>query len=114
MTPNETGALLKHLMDLGLGYVWFILLAIWGGTVNYINRRKGDKLPFSVVELIGEWAVSGFAGIITVLICQEMGMTATITAAFAGIAGHMGGRSIFLLERYLQSRVGLKGGSGDK
>ena len=112
--PPESGPILKHLIDLGLGYMWFILLAIWGGTVNYINRRKSEKTPFSVVELIGEWAISGFAGIITVLICQEMGMSVTITAATAGISGHMGGRSIFMLERYFQSRIGLKGGNGDK
>lgn len=112
--PQETGPIIKHLLDLGLGYVWFVLLAVWGGTVNYINRRKNDKLPFSVVELVGEWAVSGFAGIITVLICQELGMSVTITAATAGIAGHMGGRSIFLLERYFQNRIGIKGSNGDK
>ncbi|MGY8835120.1 MAG: phage holin family protein [Enterobacterales bacterium] len=112
--PNETGPILKHLIDLGLGYVWFVLLAIWGGTVNYLTRRKKDKLPFSVVELIGEWAISGFAGIITVLICQEMGLSATITAATAGIAGHMGGRSIFMLEQHFQNRIGIKGNSGDK
>jgi hypothetical protein len=112
--PHETGPVLKHLIDMGLGYTWFLLLAIWGGTANYIARRKTDKLPFSIVELIGEWAISGFAGIITVLICQEMQLSAMLTAAAAGIAGHMGGRSIFIIEKAFQRRLGLKGSNGDK
>jgi hypothetical protein len=114
MTPLDQANILKQLIDAGLGYVWFVLLAIWGGTVNYISRRKKDKAPFSVVELIGEWSISGFAGVITVLICQEMGMSVMLTAAGAGIAGHMGGRSIFIVEQLFQNKLGVKGDSGGK
>jgi len=104
---SETG-LLKQLIEHGYGYFWFVLLAVWGGTANYISRRKTDSMPFSFVELIGEWTISGFAGVITVLICQEFGISQMMTYAAAGIAGHMGGRSIFILEQHFLNRINSK------
>ncbi len=109
--PESNIPLLKQLLDAGLGYVWFIFLAAWGGTVNYIARRKSDKSPFSIVELIGEWVISGFSGLITAFICQEMEISFMYTAAAAGVAGHMGGRGIYMIERFIHKRIGL---SSDK
>jgi len=98
----------KALIDGGLGYAWFALLAIWGGTVNYIARvRRNENVRFSFVELIGEWTISAFAGIMTALICQEMGMSMLLTSAFAGIGGHMGGRAIYVIEQYVYTRFGV-------
>lgn len=87
------------------GYLWFIILAVWGGTVNYINRVRSERNPFSLVELLGEWMVSGFAGLITAYLCAEMGFSFYLTAALTGISGHMGGRAIFIMERMLQSKL---------
>lgn len=105
--PENSVPVLKQLLDAGLGYVWFIFLAAWGGTVNYITRRKSEKSPFSIVELVGEWVISGFSGLLTAFICQEMGIAFMYTAAAAGVAGHMGGRGIYMIERFIQKRVGL-------
>lgn len=96
----------------GLGFVWFFLLAMWGGTASYLARIRKAKMPFSLMELIGEWTVSAFAGLITALICTELHFSFYVTAAAAGIAGHMGGRAIALTERaamtFLEKRVGVK------
>ena len=108
--PEQTTSFLKQLFGSGLGYLWFVFLAAWGGTVNYITRKKSDKSPFSVVELIGEWVISGFSGLITAFICQEMQMPFMYTAAACGVAGHMGGRGIFLIEVFLKKRIGIAGG----
>ena len=107
--PEQQISVLKQLLDAGLGYLWFVILAAWGGTVNYITRLKSEKSPFSIVELLGEWVISGFSGLITAFICQEMMLPFMYTAAAAGIAGHMGGRGIYLLERFVKKRLGLKG-----
>lgn len=88
-----------------LAYGWFVLLALWGGTANYISRVRSKGMPFSVVELIGEWSISGFAGLITAYMCVYLGLSFPLTAAVTGIAGHMGGRAIALLENYLIDRV---------
>ena len=98
----------KALIDGGLGYAWFALLAIWGGTVNYISRvRRNKNVKFSFVELIGEWTISAFAGIMTALICQEMGFSLMLTSALAGISGHMGGRAIYMMEQFVCKKSGL-------
>ena len=81
-----------------LSYLWFVALAAWGGTVNYLSRRKRDKLAFSFVELMGEWAISGFAGLITAYACAANDVSYPLTAALSGVAGHMGGRAIYMLE----------------
>lgn len=96
----------KQLTEAAGSYLVFIILAIWGGTANYVSRRKNDSLPFSFVELVGEWTISGFAGLVTVLLCQEFGLSNYLTYAAAGIAGHMGGRSIFILEQMFTRKVG--------
>ena len=107
--PDGQGgnSIIKTLSEVGLGYVWFALLALWGGTVSYISRVKRNNYPFSCVELIGEWTISAFAGIITALICQEMGLSLLITSALAGISGHMGGRAIYLAEQFMCTRFGI-------
>lgn len=86
-----------------IGFFWFFLLAVWGGTASYITRLKKSKAPFSIMELVGEWAVSAFAGIITAFVCLELAFSFYATAALAGVAGHMGGRAIALLENAVEA-----------
>lgn len=108
MENNES--FLKVALENGLGYIWFILLALWGGTVSYISRVRKHRKPFSFVELIGEWTISGFAGLITAYICKEMQFSFYLTAALTGMCGHMGGRAIFILENWAQRKLMLKDG----
>lgn len=87
-----------------LQYAGVVALSAWGGIVNYWRKLKaGGK--FSVTELIGEIATSGFSGIITFYLCEAVGMDPLITAATVGIAGHMGGRTIVLLENALCEKI---------
>lgn len=98
---NEPGEMLSKLIEAGLGYLWFVVLAVWGGTVNYLSRIKQGKVEaFSLLELFGEWATSGFAGLLTAFICTEMELSWHMTAFFTGISGHLGGRAIYMLECY--------------
>ena len=66
---NEGGPLLDKLYDFvaasGLGFLWFAIIAVWGGTANYIARIKQSKANFNLFELVGEWTISAFAGIVT-------------------------------------------------
>ena len=107
--PDGQGgnSIIKALMDIGFGYVWFALLAVWGGTVSYISRVKGNLVSFSFVELIGEWTISAFAGIMTALISQELEFSLLLTSALAGISGHMGGRAIYLIEQFVYNKMGV-------
>lgn len=106
--PESSNAITRFVADTGLGYIWLVALAIWGGTANYISRLRTSKAAFSVAELVGEWTISGFAGIITAFICVSLGWDWYITAATTGIAGHMGGRAIGLAEHFLTQRLAGK------
>lgn len=97
--PDQT---LKELFNNGLV---FMLIAVWGGTASYIGRLKKLNRRFSIIELVGEWTISGFAGIITAYFCQELNQSFFITAALAGVAGHMGGRAIYLMEHILERKA---------
>lgn len=97
---------IQDIFESGIGYIWFILLAVWGGTVNYISRLKeNQQIKFSFVELIGEWAISGFAGLLTAYVCVALEFSFPMTAFFTGVAGHMGGRAIFMFEIYFKKKI---------
>ncbi len=113
MPDGQNGAgILKTLIEQGLGYLWFVVLALWGGTASYINRVRKTKSPFSFIELVGEWTISGFAGLMTAFVCAEMGLSFYLTAALAGVSGHMGGRAIFIMERWAQTKMYWKPENG--
>ncbi len=98
-------AVIDKFIDTGLTYIWLLFLALWGGTVNYITRvRQGTVDRFSFVELIGEWAISGFSGFLAVTVCMELQVSWYMTAFFTGVAGHMGGRAIFIFEYWVKNR----------
>lgn len=99
---------LSQMLQEYVSYIWFVVLAIWGGTANYISRVKKEGMKFSTVELIGEWSISSFAGIITALLCIEMNFSAILTYALVGIAGHAGGRAIFVFENLFKAKFGGK------
>lgn len=90
---------IEFIQSTGLTYVWLLLLAVWGGTASYLGRLRKQNLPFSIAELLGEWVISGFAGVITAYLCLWAGFDYMVTFAMAGVAGHMGGRAIALIEQ---------------
>ena len=118
--PEEKITLLQRLVadDASVwGYLWFVVLAVWGGTANYISRARRERdHVFSVVELMGEWTISGFSGLLTAYLCAEAGFSYYITAVACAIAGHMGGRAICIIEGLFKSRlpsVSNVGGNAD-
>jgi len=102
---NDEIGVLATLVNVGAGYFWFLVLAAWGGAVNYIRRVKKDNLRFSIFELVGELSVSAFAGIVTALVCQEMNVSVLLTYAAVAISGHLGGKTIDAFENKFLSRI---------
>jgi len=86
-------------------YLWFLFLAAWGGAVSYISRVRAGKTPFSIIELVGECAISGFSGVMTAYICASAGLNFFLTAFLVGVAGHMGGRAIAMMEQTAGARI---------
>ena len=94
-----------NLLQQAWAYAWVLLLSIWGGIVNFYRKIKmGEVKRFNLTELIGEMFTSGLSGVITYFFCQYAGIDPWLTAAMVGIAGHMGSRLIFRLEKYFEQR----------
>lgn len=110
--PDQSVGYVKSILDSSTGYILFVFISIWGGTAAYMSRLKKSGSRFSLVELIGEWSISGFSGLIAGFICHAYSVDHYVTLAVVGISGHMGGRFIFLLERcgqqYIEKRLGIK------
>ncbi|KAF0812809.1 hypothetical protein IGB42_02652 [Andreprevotia sp. IGB-42] len=91
-----------------LTYAWVVGLALFGGTVSYLNRLKAGQIKFSLISIVAELACSAFVGLMTFYLCQGVGLSLTTTAAVAGIAGHMGTRAIFRLEAIANTIIGYR------
>ncbi len=90
-------------------------IALLGGFASWYSRvRKGEADMLNISALVGELAISAFAGLIAFWICESLDLSPLITAAVAGMAGHAGGNGITWLEtlgkRYAEKRVGLGDG----
>ena len=84
-------------------YAWVIGISALGGLAAFYRKvREGKARAFNVVELVGEFVVSAFAGVVTYWFCQAGAVNEWLTAAFIGIAGHMGSRAIFIFEQALE------------
>lgn len=83
-----------------MAFVLMLVLAMWGGLANYVYRIKtGAVQMFSFIELLGEWVISGFSGVMVYLIATHYHVEPLLVAAMVGIAGHAGARTIFFIER---------------
>jgi len=94
----------KENADIG-NYLLFIILALWGGTVRYMAKIKKGAKKWSGAELIFEWIISGFSGVIVALIGQNLELSFYMIAASSGVAGHMGGSAISIIEEYFTKKI---------
>lgn len=106
---NTVQSIAKDPFEYPLKWYGYILgISIAGGAVAWWRRVRRGEIAFAHVrDLIGELATSGFAGILTFWVCESLGVPLILTAPLAGIAGHMGGRAIDLLEAHLLKRSGF-------
>lgn|SRR5690606_7350508 len=113
MDSNEILTRLRDLLDaIGLSWVWMLAFAAWGGTASYLARIRKGNLPFRVAELLGEWAISGFAGVLAGYLCLSAGLDQYLTLAIAGVSGHMGGRFISMIEDAVAGEIHRRFGGG--
>ena len=58
--------------------------------------------------------IAGFIGLLTFWMCEAANLHPLVTGSMVGIAGHMGSRAIFAMERVLEERMGLKASSDER
>lgn len=87
-------------------YAWVVALSILGGAASFFGKVKsGAARWFNIAELIGEMFISAFAGLVTFYLCEWSGFSPLLTAVLVAVAGHMGTRAIFVLERFFEQRI---------
>lgn len=87
-------------------YLLIVILSLWGGLVNYLGRiRSGAVTRFNLVELVGEFTISAFAGLTIGLIAMSFKVDPLMVLALGGVAGHAGGRTVYFLDRIFESRL---------
>lgn len=86
--------------------VLMLVLALWGGLANYVYRIKAGAVQrFSFIELLGEWVISGFSGVMVYLLASHYHVEPLLTAAMVGVAGHAGARTTFYVERMFSRKL---------
>lgn len=92
----------------GNDFNWFaiammMLVSLWGGFVNYLGRIKSGAVKhFNLIELAGEFAISSFAGLIVGLVLLAFDVNVVLTVSLAGVAGHAGARTMYLLDKIFE------------
>lgn len=86
--------------------VMMVVLSLWGGLVNYLGRIKSGVVKrFNLVELIGEFTISSFAGLLVGFIAIAFDVNPYVSLALAGVAGHAGGRTVYFLDKIFEARL---------
>ena len=90
---------LYSLVESGMQYLGYVLLAVAGGFANHIRRlRTGEIKSFKVTPLLIDLFISGFAGSLVALLANYFELPNELVYFLAGISGHLGARSIFILQ----------------
>lgn len=95
-------------------YAWVIGVSMLGGIASFYGKVKsGHARWVNLGEFLGELVTSAIAGLITYWFCRAAGVNEWWMAAFVAIAGHMGTRALFMLEKVLErwaARFGVTSG----
>ena len=81
------------------------ILAAWGGTINFLHRVKRGKVKCNLREYAIEIFTSLFAGLTVCAIVLAFNWSPYLAGAFAGLGGHYGARTIFLLRGVLIGKI---------
>lgn len=94
-------------------YLWVIGLSLVGSLIaRFQSWKENKRKKISLMEIIGELFISGFAGIITFFLCEFLEVPQLLTMFLCGIAGNMGSKSLdffgLLFMRFFEKKLDLK------
>ena len=105
---QNNSALFVELMRQIMPYLSTIFLSMWGGVANHVTTLRNGRKKFQLKELIFDFVVSTFAGLITFYFCRSAGISETMSAVLIAISGHMGTRAIAGFETVYRRIIGAK------
>lgn len=90
-------------------YLMILGFAMLGGAVSWYNKVRAGIIPkWSMNHLVGELCTSAFSGLMGFLLFEALGFPEGLTAALAGICGHMGTRAITAFEKFCEKKLGVE------
>jgi LydA holin phage, holin superfamily III len=82
-----------------------LIMSAWGGVVGFLYRCRRKYVKFCWLDFFIEVSSSMFAGVtVFILSIGLLNASPMVAAAFSGIAGHAGARTIILLTRIFFKR----------
>lgn len=112
-SPVYAQQALKNPLSYSLREYGVILgIAMLGGIARWVMAvKRGESSVANIMALIGEMAISAFAGLLAFWICEAFEIRSLITYAAAGLAGHAGASGIAWMERigqrWVEKRIGV-------
>jgi len=82
-----------------------VLLAAAGGLARILNLKDDTKLKWS--RILSELFISGFAGLMVLLLARSFGLTGDWLGLVSGVAGWVGPRILDLVARPAGKVIGI-------
>ena len=82
-----------------------VLLAVIGGLARLLHLKDGTKLKWGII--LSELFISGFTGLMTLMLARASGLSGDWIGLVCGMAGWMGPRVIDLLMKPVGKALGI-------
>lgn len=76
-----------------------LLFALWGGLSNYVVSIRHGKRRFNIYELLGEFVVSGFSGLMVFTMCKAYAVPLDPAVFLSGLGGHYGNKTVYIIQQ---------------
>lgn len=92
---------------------FILLMSLLGGFASWYNKvKRGELAATNLFALVGEFAISALAGLVSFMVCDYFSIPIGLTAAIAGLAGHAGAKGLsiaeVLLQRFAEKKLGIE------
>ena len=108
MPDGSGGGLIQLLLDGISEWIGVMLIALWGGIIDYLATIRKSKKPFKWGDLFWRLMSAGFGGLMASMLAQGFGLSDPLIYVSAGIGGHMGVEVIHLIRKRALKQVGLE------
>lgn len=81
------------------------VIGAWGGLIAFLQRVREGKAKFSWADFLIEVSISMFAGFVVWHFAIWLTVPESGAGAFAGLAGHQGARTFFIIKAIVIDRA---------
>lgn len=86
-----------------------VVIGAWGGIIAFLQRMKEGKTKFNWLEFSIDISTSMFAGFVAWGLATWLAVPEWGAGAFAGLGGHAGTRTFFMIRSIISERAKIPG-----